>query len=75
MNQPCNSCSDEQLLNHHLAEIGNNDTAPQTEQVSLSPDPELQWDGEAKQLESIRRDFAPVEAKTKTLWDIEPIPP
>ncbi len=52
--------------------IGDNAASAQTGTVSLSTEPELQWDSDANELESLRRDFAPIELKTKQLWDIEP---
>ena len=53
-------------------EIRDNATSAQTETVSLSTEPELQWESDATELESLRQDFAPIEAKTKKMWDIEP---
>ena len=58
--------------NQRPAEIGNNTAVPQTETVSVSTEPELKWDSDANELESLRRDFAPLETKTKKLWDVEP---
>ncbi len=32
----------------------------------------MQWEGDASELESLQRDFQPVEMKAEKLWDIEP---
>ena len=53
-------------------EIRDNAASAQTETVSLATEPELQWESDANGLESLRQDFAPIELKTKKLWDIEP---
>jgi hypothetical protein len=39
---------------------------------SLSTVSVLEWEGDMSELESLRRDFAPIELKSKKLWDIEP---
>jgi len=39
----------------------------------MSSEPELKWDSGAVELESLRRDFSPIETQTKKLWDVEPI--
>ena len=59
-------------FNQRPEEIGDNAASAQTETVSLTAEPELQWESDAVELESLRRDFAPIESKTKKLWDIEP---
>ena len=48
-------------------------TPPVTERVSSSAEPEVNWDSGAVELESLRRDFSPIETQTKELWDIEPV--
>jgi len=42
------------------------------EQGSLSAEPDMQWDSGTVELESLRRDFVPIETQTKELWDVEP---
>lgn len=39
---------------------------------SLSADSLLEWDGDLSELESLQRDFQPVEVKAARLWDVEP---
>jgi serine/threonine protein kinase len=60
-------------INHRPVEIGNNAVPPPTELVSQHTEPDLQWESEAAELESLRRDFVPVETKIQKLWDVEPI--
>ncbi|MBL8817850.1 MAG: serine/threonine protein kinase [Planctomyces sp.] len=55
----------------HPEELNRN-AAAQTESASLPNDPELQWESDTAELESLRQDFVPVEVKTKKLWDVEP---
>ncbi len=59
-------------FSHSPETLGDNVTAPRTENPSLSNEPELQWESDVTQFESLRRDFAPVEAQMNSLWDIEP---
>lgn len=51
-------------------EFNGNVSVPQSE--NLLTESVLQWEGDAIELESLRRDFAPIELKSKNLWDIEP---
>lgn len=44
---------------------------PQSE--NLLTESALQWEGDASEFESLQRDFAPIESKSKKLWDLEPI--
>ncbi|MFM2235828.1 MAG: hypothetical protein RL296_1487, partial [Actinomycetota bacterium] len=59
-------------FNNRPTEIGNNTASAQTETVSITAEPQLQWENDTAELESLRQDFAPIELKTKNLWDIEP---
>ena len=59
-------------FNNRPTEIGDNAASAQTETVSLTAEPQLQWESDTAELESLRQDFAPIEMKTKKLWDIEP---
>jgi len=45
---------------------------PVAEAPFLSSEPELKWDSDAMELESLRQDFSPIETQTKKLWDVEP---
>jgi serine/threonine protein kinase len=53
-------------------DIGNNAASAQTETASLAAESQLQWESDTDELESLRQDFAPIELKTKKLWDVEP---
>lgn len=59
-------------FNNRPTEIGDNAASAQTETVSITAEPRLQWESDTAELESLRKDFAPIELKTKKLWDIEP---
>lgn len=59
-------------FNNRPTEVGNNAASAQTDTVSLTTEPQLQWESDTAELESLRQDFAPIEFKTKKLWDIEP---
>ncbi len=59
-------------FNPRPEEIGDSAASTQTGAVSLSAEPELKWESDASELESLRQDFAPTELKTNKLWDIEP---
>jgi serine/threonine protein kinase len=59
-------------FNNRPTEIGDNAASAQTETVSITAEPQLQWESDKAELESLRQDFVPIELKTKKLWDIEP---
>ncbi len=59
-------------FNNRPTEIGDNAATAQTVTVSVTAEPQLQWESDTAELESLRRDFAPIELKAKKLWDIEP---
>ncbi len=60
-------------FNSQPTEVGDNAASAQTEAVAITDEPQLQRESDVAELESLRRDFAPVESKTKKLWDIEPV--
>jgi serine/threonine protein kinase len=59
-------------FNQRPAEIVDNAASEQTETFSSPAEPLLQWESDTDELESLRQDFAPIEIKSKKLWDVEP---
>lgn len=53
-------------------EIDENATSAPSETMSITAEPQLQWESDATELEALRRDLEPIELKTKSLWDLEP---
>lgn len=51
---------------------GNADKAAVAPTETVSTESVLQWESDLPEMESLRRDFAPVETKSTKLWDIEP---
>ncbi|MBL8873633.1 MAG: serine/threonine protein kinase [Planctomycetaceae bacterium] len=52
--------------------VGNADTAAVVSTETVSTESVLQWESDLPEMESLRRDFVPVETKSTKLWDIEP---
>jgi serine/threonine protein kinase len=51
---------------------GNADKAAVVPTETVSTESVLQWESDRQEMESLRRDFVPVETKSTKLWDIEP---
>lgn len=52
--------------------VGNADTATVVSTETVATESVLQWESDLPEMESLQRDFVPVETKSTKLWDIEP---